>query len=93
MSTELTNYAAFNSVSMVGDYSGYYQCPWYPTVTIPMSYPVYVPVVTPVAVPSDWIGTWKVVGHCHKCDNPIYAQMNCQYGEPPITKRSCECKP
>ncbi len=63
-----------------------------PSPPIPLSYPLYVPVVTPVSTPSDWLGSWKVVGHCHKCGNPIYAQPSFSH-DPPITRRSCECKP
>lgn len=62
------------------------------TVTAPPYMPnVYPTYPNPIRVSSDQVGLWKVVGHCVKCGNPIYAQASVTALELPTTRRSCDC--
>ncbi len=74
------------------DYT-YWPGPYYPYVEpINPVYPFVVPMPMPVpTLPSDQIGFWKVVGHCPKCGQPIWAQVALNVTDPPTTKRSCDC--
>lgn len=58
----------------------------------PYSYPAYWPYAIPAVPDAPQLGLWKVVGHCHKCGNPIYAMASTNAMNPPDTRRSCECK-
>lgn len=37
------------------------------------------------------INTLEIVGHCPKCDAPVYGQKRIRSNEQPTVKHSCEC--
>lgn len=106
MSTDLGCVGVVNSAMTVtgttvgyGDYWPSYQWPshYLPPYRwpdyYPVSCPVYVPVpAAPLALPTS-VGGWTVVGHCHKCGNPVYARPSLPrpLDDKPETVRSCEC--